>query len=151
MSDKKKYVENSWVNPLWINLNRIIQTLRSEFTKEAKAMGVDILPEQWVILYSLYRKGGLTQVEIAELNYKHTPSISRTINNLVEKDLVFRQVQSTDRRKTIIFLTNKGKELVEQLYPRVLAVRQKSWEGLSEEDFQQFVFVLKTMQDNLQH
>ncbi len=149
MPQKKKYVENSWVNPLWMNLNRTIQTLRSEFNREAKEMGIQILPEQWVILYSLFRKNGLTQIEIASSNYKHTPSISRTINNLVDKGLVYRESQVNDRRKVKVFLTDRGRELVENLYPKVLQVREKSWKGLTKEDFDQFLRILNKMQNNL--
>jgi len=146
---EKKYVEDYWVNSLWVNLNRTIQILRLEFTREAKKMNIDILPEQWIILYNLFQNDGLTQVEIAALNYKHTPSISRTINRLVEKQLVIRKAPNSDRRKFKIYLTPKGKQLVEKLYPRILEVRKKSWGELTKEDFNHFVEILQKMQDNL--
>ena len=146
---KKKYIEDNWVNPLWINLNKVIQLLKSEFTKEAKKMNIDILPEQWIILYSLYQTDGLTQVEIAASNFKHTPSISRTLNHLVERELVIKKSPDSDRRKFKVCLTAKGRTLVEQLYPKVLEVRQTSWDGLNKKDFDHFIHILQKMQENL--
>jgi DNA-binding MarR family transcriptional regulator len=51
--------------------------------------------------------------ELAELLTVDKSTMSRTINNLVESDLVSRELHSEDRRYITIKLTEKGKEIFE--------------------------------------
>ena len=145
----KNFIDKDWVDKFWVNLNRTSQMLKSAFSAEVKKSGHKILTEQWVILMSLHQKGPLSQVEIAKLNYKHTPSISRSLNFLEKKNLIKRVVSSDDKRYVKVHLLEEGEALIADLYPNVLSIREQSWNGLTEKDFNELIRILSKVQDNL--
>ena len=112
-------------------------------------MGIDITPEQWVMLDSLYQRNGQSQTELAGDSYKNAPTVSRIIDLLEKKGFVERQRFENDRRRYKIFLTDTGKSVVEKVQPAVSSLRQQSWDNLSDEDYTQFLRVINQVFDNL--
>lgn len=149
MENDKEFLKELWIEFLWMNLNKTVQLLKAHFKQEAKSLDLNILPEQWEIIFILSQRQTLTQVEIAKFNHKHTPSVSKTIDILCERGYTERKPFENDKRKYQIHLTNKGKELVDTLFPKILPVREKSWEGLNRTDFDHLVRILTKIQDNL--
>ncbi|MEM7163613.1 MAG: MarR family transcriptional regulator [Bacteroidota bacterium] len=146
----KKYIRDDWVDKFWMNLNKTSQMLRAAFNEVVDQTEHQILAEHWVILMSIYQKGPLTQIEIARLNYKHTPSISRSLNHLEKRGLLIRKSSKEDKRFVKVHLQPSGIKLIEDLYPAVLAVRIRSWASLSKKDFDHMHETLKKVQSNLQ-
>lgn len=62
----------------------------------------------------LYVKGSMSQKEMQEKLGVQPGTISEIINKLERKELVTRHTDSTDRRRVILSLTEKGKEDVEE-------------------------------------
>ncbi len=70
-----------------------------------------VTDQQWRILRALADMG---QVELLELSRRcmiQPPSLSRTVPALVERGLVFREEHPSDRRRTLVALTDDGMEL----------------------------------------
>ncbi len=72
-----------------------------------------------MILYRLWQEDGITQGQLAERTFKDKPSITRLVDYMVKQDLVKRVEDSVDRRRNIIYLTEKGKSLQEVL-PKIV-------------------------------
>lgn len=146
---KKKYIQDDWMDKFWLNLSRTSQMLKTAFNDVVERSDHDILVEHWIILITIYHSGPLSQIDIARLNFKHTPSISRSLNHLEKRGLLIRKPSSEDKRYIKVHLEPKGIELIEDLYPEVLAVRIRSWEGLTKDDFQKMSDTLTRIQKNL--
>jgi len=119
-------------------LERTTRIAKLSFTKAFKKLGVDITPEQWIVLDKLDVNKEMSQKEIGNESFKNAPTISRIIDNLVKKDFVSRQSEENDRRKTAISLTPSGKKLVDQCRQEVDALRDLSWNNLSDRDYAEF-------------
>ncbi len=65
------------------------------------------------------------QREIAEKTSKDKPNITRMVDALEHKRLVFRQPDPRDRRKYCIYLTKEGKQLQERLMPLAQNLRER--------------------------
>lgn len=68
---------------------------------------------QGKILKILYKKGPMSQKEMQDKLDIQSGSISELISKLEKKELVIKQPDSADRRRMILFLTEKGREDVE--------------------------------------
>lgn len=66
-------------------------------------------------LVEIGRAGTISLNELAELVNLDNSTMSRTVNNLVNKDLVERNLDSKDRRYVTIALTAKGHTLFESI------------------------------------
>ena len=123
-------------------LERTTRIAKLSFTKAFKKLDVDITPEQWIVLDKLDAKKQMSQKEIGNESFKNAPTISRIIDNLVRKGFVSRVSEENDRRKTVISLTDEGKELVRQCRTEVDSLRDISWKNLSDEDYADFNRIL---------
>ena len=133
-----------------IYMDRTLKQIRFVFSRTFKEQNVDITTEQWVLLYSLYQSNGQSQKELADNSFKDAPTISRIIDLLCKKKLTERQRFAGDRRRYKVFLTDKGRDVVDKVYPAILELRSKGWEELSDDDYNNFLRVLNQLFENFQ-
>lgn len=70
------------------------------------------------ILYDLWIGGSLETKKLAESAGVSKATISNISNTLERKGLCYRKVDEKDKRNTLLLLTEKGKKVIEELYPR---------------------------------
>lgn len=73
----------------------------------------DLAPHQFSVLIRL-EDGPRTPKEVAEIERVSAPSMSRTVNGLVERGLVARADDPTDGRQVILSLTAEGRRKVRE-------------------------------------
>ncbi len=129
-------------------LERTTRIAKLSFTKAFKNLGVDITPEQWIVIDTVNKNGTMSQKSIGQLSFKNAPTISRIIDNLVKKGLVDRTGEEGDRRKTSISITPVGAELIGQCQAEIDRLRNLSWEGLSDADYDEFTRILDKIFEN---
>ncbi len=129
-------------------IDRTLRMIKLNFIQGFKAAGVDLTPEQWVMIDRLHENNGISQTELANGSFKNAPTVSRIIDLLVSKGMVERQRFENDRRRYKIFLTEKGKETFEKANPVALKLRERGWEHLSDEDYENFVRIVNRVFEN---
>ncbi|MCI4669114.1 MAG: MarR family transcriptional regulator [Bacteroidia bacterium] len=120
-------------------LDRTLKAVRKDLFQRLKAVEADITPEQWIILSALEENDGQSQIELANASFKDAPTVSRILVLLENKKLLLRTRSDGDRRHFKVFLTEKGKETVKIARPAIYASRHRGWQGLSEEDYENFL------------
>lgn len=131
-------------------LDRTARRVKQYAQQRFKEKGFNVTVDQWLVLRHLHENNNLNQKELADLVFKDTPTLTRIIDLLCAKGLVERKVQPHDRRCFQVCLTEAGRQKVEELQPQMKDVRLKAWEGLSEQDFNQFKRILDSIYVNLQ-
>jgi len=71
--------------------------------------------EGWRILLLLSRGGGRSMGEVAEHAAIPNPTATRMVDRLVSQELAFRRTDSQDRRRVLVHLAPRGREVVEQV------------------------------------
>jgi MarR family transcriptional regulator, transcriptional regulator for hemolysin len=72
---------------------------------------------QWGALLRLERQEGMTQAELAESLEIQPISLARLVDRLCDQKLVERRPHPRDRRANRLYLTAKGRGILEQLVP----------------------------------
>src|SRR6516165_7630641 len=98
---------------LMAQLNESSRLLRNYIDHRAKQHGTT--RAQWIVLYRLRQQEGLSQVDLAEVLELQPISLVRLLDRLVEHGLLERRHDPKDRRANRLFLTAKGKRLVDDL------------------------------------
>ncbi|KAA2223594.1 MarR family winged helix-turn-helix transcriptional regulator [Chryseobacterium sediminis] len=124
-------------------LRQKIQTIVNEYDP-------DLSFELIEILGLLSRNNGINQQEIGNKVSKDKSSITYLINSLVKRELVERIADKNDRRNKQIFLTPKGKEIVETVYPWALDLYKKAVDNIEEEEIIKALLLVKKMTANLE-
>jgi len=70
---------------------------------------------QWIVLFRLRQNEGLSQVDLADVLELQPISLVRLLDRLVEHGLLERRHDPRDRRANRLFLTAKGRKLVDDL------------------------------------
>jgi DNA-binding MarR family transcriptional regulator len=86
--------------------NRLTYSINRSF-REAE---IDITLEQFSILTLLWYREGRNQQELANELSRDKTTVTRTLRNMFEKNLLVKVPDKTDRRNNLIYLTKKGKE-----------------------------------------
>jgi DNA-binding MarR family transcriptional regulator len=126
-----------------------VKDVRQMYTKTFKKNDIDLTIEQWPIMAVIYDFKVLTQIEIAQKIMRFPQSLSASIKLLINKGYITRTKSDKDFRSFDIYLTPKGKEMVENAFPLVRRLRVKQWENLSEEDYEQFMKIISQIKKNV--
>ena len=87
--------------------------LRNYIDSRAKARGTT--RAQWIVLFRLREQEGLSQVDLADVLELQPISLVRLLDRLVEHGLLERRHDPKDRRANRLFLTARGRQLVDDL------------------------------------
>ena len=126
---------------------RTALAMKSALQRTLKERGFDITPEQFGILHVLREEEGLSQREIGNILFKDKPNVSRMLDALERKRLIFRQ--PTDRRRYSIFLTEEGKKLIEGSFPIGLQLIEKAINGLLARETESLEGMLNKIYENV--
>ena len=98
-----------------IGIHRIVKDLDRETARVSSSYGLTF--PQFMVLEALLSKGSLTVGEIKEKILSSNGTIPVIINNLVKQGMVRRTKDPDDQRRSLVELTDKGRELIERVYP----------------------------------
>lgn len=77
----------------------------------------DITVEQWMILLLLWKENGQFQQQLADGMCRDKTTLTRQIDGLEKRNIIVRVPDKIDRRHKRIYLTQKGKDLQQELIP----------------------------------
>ncbi len=145
MSDEYSHIQDS----LGLMIYRTALALKSALQRCFKKHGFEITAEQWAIIRHLWEEEGLSQREIGEKAAKDKPNITRMLDALEKKRLIFRQPDPRDRRKFCIYLTKEGKQLHDHLSPLAQSLRERITQNLAQPEINQIKDVLNRINRNI--
>ncbi len=109
----------------------------------------DLTVEQFHLLKNMPVDSGLTQREIGEITSKTPANMTRLLDRLEIKTLVERRDDPNDRRASLVFLTEKGKSLVDEVFNVFELFSADFLHGISEEEQQIVKNILTKITSNI--
>jgi DNA-binding MarR family transcriptional regulator len=77
-----------------------------------KANGATV--EEWRVLSLLGDDAGHTMTEIAEYAMLPAPTLTKVVDRMVSANLVYRRVDEADRRRVLVFASDRGLQALQQ-------------------------------------
>ncbi|WNI37935.1 MarR family transcriptional regulator [Chryseobacterium sp. SG20098] len=147
-------VKQNNISELALELGLAMSEMKSRLRQKIQSIineyDSDLSFELIEILGLLSRNYGINQQEIGNKVSKDKSSITYLINSLVKRNLVERIADRNDRRNKQIFLTPKGKQIVETVYPWALDLYKKAADDIQEEEIIKALLLVKKMTANLE-
>ncbi|QLH43206.1 MAG: MarR family transcriptional regulator [Coxiellaceae bacterium] len=97
---------------------------------------LNLTPGQFGALEALLHLGPLNQSQLAKKLLSTKGNITLIIDNLEKRNLVKREVDTQDRRLTIVHLTAMGTALIQRIFPDHVAAIVKIFSVLTPEELQ---------------
>lgn len=127
----------------FVVLVKASKALQERMMQDIKNYGMKT--SEFTILETLYHKGKQTVREISESVLIKTGSITYVIDKLEQKGLLKRQYCQEDRRVVYIDITNEGKKLMDEIFPKHQQVIEELFADISDQQKQTVINVLKTV------
>lgn len=126
-----------------------LATLTQSITRSLAALfeerfGIS-LPE-WKVLAIIRDKPGLSAVAVARLAQMDTVAVSRAVTKLLDRGLVLRELDSEDRRRSVLDVSADGLELHDQIAPLAVELETNLLEDFSDEEQHVFEKALRMLQ-----
>ena len=128
---------------------KIRQVGERVFLRRMKDSGVEINPAQGRIMFALWRNDGISIQELARKTQLGKSTLTSMLDRLEAMGYLRRQRSDQDRRKILIFRTEKDKAL-ERKYVELSEEMTRIWyQGFAETEIDQFEAALQKILDNL--
>lgn len=130
------------------NLYRVAQGLRNKMEQEV-LITYGLSWTAFSMLYDLWIWETLETRKLAESSGVSKATVSNITKTLERKELVYRKSDVRDRRLTFVALTDKGKQVMGDLYPRFHQGEVEIVSGLSMDEQRSMTDLLrKIIRDN---
>lgn len=133
---------------IFYSIDRAIRTYRQYAQHQLRKNGFTITVDQWIIIRCLMENPQISQHEIAEKVFKDNASVTRIISLLVKAKYLTRKISKTDRRKTILKVTELGIQTIEAVNEIVYQNRKVALEGIDPADIETVRNVMEKITSN---
>ncbi len=130
-------------------LNLVHCQFKQYLNKIFNKHGFNLTPEQFLVMDTLWDEGVLSQQEIADIIVKDKNSVTKLIDALEKKGLVFRMTDDQDRRLNKIHLTEQAKSLKDEITEVAINSTNNIIKDIPKEDLVAFIKVLNKMSENI--
>lgn len=103
---------------------------------------------QYIFLIALYRKEGISQEQISEYLKVDKATTAKAIKRLEKEGYIRRAIDENDKRAYKIYLTQKALNIKSELYDVIREWESMLSSGLSENEKEIFMKMLKNMAEN---
>ncbi len=104
---------------------------------------------QVFILINIYRDEGICQHRLCEEYNLDKSGVGRILKKLEDKNLVMRKSDPEDKRKKLIYLTDKAKDMKDDFKKLLKEIEEQMRQGLTEQEIETVNTILKKIYNNL--
>lgn len=138
------------IKEIAVYVNILNSRIKKCFFDKLQENGINITPEQFLVLDILWKKQSLSQQKIADIIQKDKNSVTKIIDSLEKKNLVKRVVDKNDRRINKIELTDEAFALEKITTKVAIDFMNGAVKGIDSQDLDTFVDVMRRLKNNLE-
>ena len=131
-----------------ITVHKMIKDLDRETTRISASYGLTF--PQFMVLEALLHKDSMTVGEIKDTILSSNGTVPVIINNLEKQDMVKRTKDPEDHRRSLIMLTDKGRELIEQVNPENIRMFTDRFSVWTKEEKQELIRLANKYHEGLE-
>ncbi|BAG07622.1 MarR family winged helix-turn-helix transcriptional regulator [Finegoldia magna] len=125
---------------VYIYMSRVINTLRRENNKLILKHNLTL--GQFAVMEALYSKGRLSTGEVMEKILSTSGNIPVIVKNLEKDGFITRKQDEADKRRYILDLTDKGKDLMDEIVPENLKFMDELISLWDDEDKKELIILM---------
>lgn len=138
---KKEEIENNIDLKLSRVWRRAMMAVMGNIKKNILSYGLSM--ETFIILELLYNMGPQSVQKISEKFSIPSGSITYVVDKLEKKELVFRQACPTDRRVSNVVLTERGRTMFDDIFPKHADVISQTFSFINDDEKRLLIDFLK--------
>ncbi len=140
---------NNFENTLLPYIGRTAKFLGFYFIDCFQEYGINLSKEQWLVLKKLNDKDGQIQNDLAFITNRSKTSLTRLINTMEKKGLVYRVISEKDKRIKHVYLSELGMSNYLESLPILKKMDAELQKNISKKDIENTIKVLNQVQENI--
>ena len=137
------------IKKIAVYINIVNCSLIKYFAKELSRNDINLTPEQYLVMDILWDAEVLSQQAIADIIQKDKNSVTKFIDSLEKKGLVYRQVNKKDRRVNNIVVSEEGMKLKARTTEVAIGMMRNVLKDIKEEDLIALDNVMNQIKENI--
>ena len=133
-----------------VNINLASCRFKQYAAAMLRRSGVDLTPEQFLLIDQLWNQGPMAQQAIADTMGKDKNSVTKLIDGLESKKLVERRKDTKDRRSNIVAPTPKAEKMKADAKEKGISLLDTVLEGIPEDELEAFLGTLDKLMKNME-
>lgn len=109
-----------------------------------------LFPGQMPALLALWEREGISQAELCRIVQVEQPTMANTLNRMERDDLIRREPDPEDRRRMLIYLTDRARALEEPVTALAREANDAAGQNLSAEESREAMRLLNMVIANLE-
>lgn len=138
------------IKQIAVYVNILNSRIKKCFIDRLQENGINITPEQYLVLDILWDKQSLSQQNIADVIQKDKNSVTKIIDSLEKKHLVRRVMDQKDRRVNKIELTDEAIAMEKIATEVAISFMNDAIKGIDNQELDSFVNVMRQIKNNLE-
>ena len=131
-------------------IQQAYQRLRTATYREFHEHGLEITPEQWIVLVRLWDRDGQSPSDLSDATLRDRPTMTRILDTMERNGLLARAPAPDDGRGRIVRLTRAGRELRVPLTAAAKRTVKRLEHGISDADLETTRRTLNRIAGNLE-
>ena len=123
----------------------VLSNVVSQEIAQAYSERFGLAVTEWRVIAVLGRFPGLSAAGVAERSAMDKVAVSRAVAGLLERGLLHREVHDTDRRRSVLELSDAGRKVHAEVAPLALAYERELLAPLDEAERLQFSRMLERL------
>lgn len=128
-------------------MHDISRLLNRHYDQKIRIHGIS--RTQLTLLTYLSHQQGVSQTKLAEYMSLAPMTLTRQIDQLEEMRLLTRRQDPNDRRTNLVYLSLKSQELIKEMHQEAVKIKNRAFEGISEEEQLALKKLLTQVRENL--
>ncbi|MBE0379828.1 MarR family transcriptional regulator [Pseudoalteromonas prydzensis] len=129
------------------NMGRVHRLCREAITAAVEPLG--LTQSRWIAMIHInHLSEGATQQQLAHSLGIEMPSLTRTVKQLEQQQLITRRVDEDDKRSRKIYFTEQGQQLLSTLKVLIVDVKLQLYAGLTTAQLDTMAYGLVQMEEN---
>ncbi len=116
---------------------------------QKKLKSYDIGTGELFILIALYKEDGICQQTLCEHYKINKAAVGRAVNRLKEKDYIIKKTDEEDKRKRILYLTDKAINMKSEFKKVLNSAEEIVRKDLTKDEIDEFLRISKKISKNL--
>lgn len=148
MSDETQDDGNGWLGDfLPYQIYRVSSLMNIRLSGRLKASGINL--SQWRVLSVLRSQGQMSMSQIVDRTLMEQPTISRVISQLHNDGMVEREISPEDSRVALVSLSERGRELFDEIAVSAVRHQKIALDGVSKADIAALRRALSQIEANI--
>ncbi len=124
--------------------------IKKRFSDMLQSHDINLTPEQYLVMDILWDEESLSQQTIADILQKDKNSVTKFIDSLEKKGLVFRSTDKADRRINNISVSEEGSKLKQKTTDVAVNTMESVLDGISEDELAICITVMEKIKKNIE-